>query len=75
MTAKKVDLSEFRRIRKAGCGFANLTIKPEHVDVLKAAMQTDDISHSGIHEWMKAYGYEVSLESVGKHRTGRCVCK
>ena len=33
----EIDLSEFRRVRKAGCSFANLAIKDEDVDTLKAA--------------------------------------
>ena len=80
-TAKKpvpptpeIDLSEFRRIKKPGCGFANLKIKPEHVDVLRAAMQEEEISSAGIHEWMKKRGYSISQEAVRKHRRGVCVC-
>jgi hypothetical protein len=75
VTAKKIDLSEFRRIRRAGCNFANLPLKDEHVEVLKAAMQADDISGSGIHEWLKSKGYVIGKESINKHRDGRCVCR
>jgi hypothetical protein len=75
MVAKKeIDLSEFRRIRKPGCTFANLKFRPEHVDVLRAAMQSDDISGAGIHEWLKKNGYAIGIESVKKHRAGSCVC-
>jgi hypothetical protein len=75
MATKDIDLSEFRRIRRAGCNFANLTIKPEHVEVLKAAMQSDDISAAAIHDWMKAHGYYIGKDSVQKHRIGKCVCQ
>jgi hypothetical protein len=69
-----VDLSEFRRKKKPGCGFANLDLKPEHLEVLKAAMQADDISNRGILEWMTQRGYEVGKEALANHRAGRCVC-
>ena len=71
---KEIDLSEFRRIKKPGCGFANLKLKPEHVEILKAAMQDDEISGDGIREWMKKNGYQISTESIRKHRRGTCVC-
>ena len=76
MAAKKptVDLSEFRRIRKPGCNFANVEIREEHVETLKAAMQAPDISGSGIHDWMKSKGYIIGKEAIIKHRTGRCSC-
>lgn len=76
MATKKpeIDLSEFRRIRKAGCNFAQLDLKPEHVEVLKAAMQAPDISGAGIHDWMKSKGYSIGKETVIKHREGRCAC-
>jgi hypothetical protein len=75
MTAKKeIDLSEFRRKVIPGCGFSHLVIKPEHVEVLKAAMQAEDISGAGIHEWMKHRGYQISEEAIRKHRRGVCVC-
>lgn len=75
MPAKpEIDLSEFRRVRKSGCAFANLTIKDEHVDTLKAAMQADDISGGSIHEWLKKRGYSISADSVRNHRRGTCVC-
>ena len=74
MATKDIDLSEFRRIRKAGCSFANLNIKPEHVEVLKAAMQADDISVRGIHDWLKAHDYRVGKEAIQNHRLGRCTC-
>ena len=70
----EVDLSEFRRIKKAGCNFVNLPLKPEHIDVLRAAMRADDISGAGIHDWLKSKGYTIGKESVIKHREGRCVC-
>lgn len=70
----EIDLSEFRRVRKAGCGFANLAIKDEDVDTLKAAMQADDISGASIHEWMKKRGYSISEDMIRKHRKGVCVC-
>jgi repressor of nif and glnA expression len=61
-------------VTKPGCGFANLNIKPEHVETLKAAMQADDISGASIHEWLKKRGYHISEEMVRKHRRGVCVC-
>lgn len=73
-TKPKIDLSEFRRIRKAGCNFANLDLKPEHVETLKAAMQAGDISSAGIHDWMKDHGYQIGKETIVKHRNGRCTC-
>ena len=77
MTAKKpeIDLSEFRRIRKPGCNFANLDIKPEHVETLRAAMQAPDISGAGIHDWMKSKDYVIGKEAIIKHRAGRCSCR
>lgn len=77
MPAKKVsvvDLSEFRRTTKPGCGFGRLTIDDSHADTLKAAMTADDISSASIHEWMKKREYVVSLESIRKHRRGVCSC-
>ena len=76
MTAKKleIDLSEFRRIRKPGCSFANLNIKPDHVETLKAAMQAPDISGASIHEWRKKRGYSIGADTLERHRSGRCTC-
>ena len=76
MAAKtvEIDLSEFRRKPVAGCGFARLQIKAEHVDTLRAAMQADDISGASIQEWLKKRGYSISEDSVRKHRKGVCVC-
>ena len=74
MVTKDIDLSEFRRIRKAGCPFARLDIKPEHAVNLKGAMQADDISGNAIHEWLKDRHYAIGVDSVRKHREGRCTC-
>ena len=71
----EVDLSEFRRVRQAGCAFSRLAIKPEHVDVLRAAMQADDISGASIHDWLKDHGYQIGKEAIMKHRSGRCLCR
>jgi hypothetical protein len=73
--APVIDLSEFRRIRKPGCAFAQLELKPEHVDVLKAAMQAPDISGAAVWEWLKDKKYVIGKESVLKHREGRCICQ
>ena len=70
----EIDLSEFRRKPVAGCGFANLKLKPEHVETIKAAMQAPDVSGAGIHQWLKKRGYQISEESVRKHRNGACRC-
>ncbi len=72
--APEIDLSEFRRLPSVGCGFARLAIKSEHVETLKAAMQADDISGQAIQDWLKKKGYQISTESIRKHRTGRCIC-
>jgi hypothetical protein len=72
--AQEIDLSEFRRKPVSGCGFSRLDIKAEHVATLKAAMQAEDISGSSIHEWLKKRGYQISEESVRKHRKGTCSC-
>jgi hypothetical protein len=70
----EIDLSEFRRVKKAGCNFANLELKPEHVEVLKAAMQAPDISGQSIHDWLKARQYVIGVDTLRKHREGRCAC-
>lgn len=70
-----VDLSDFRRIRKAGCSFAQIDLKPEHADALRGAMQAPDISNAGIHDWMRSKGYDIGRESIAKHRAGRCICR
>ena len=75
MAVKQPDLSEFRRIKKAGCGFAQINLKPEHVDTVKAAMQAQDISGRAIYEWLQSKGYGVGKESVIKHRAGNCSCR
>ena len=72
--APEIDLSEFRRMPTAGCGFARLPIKSEHVETLKAAMQAQDISGSSIREWLQKREYMISTDSIRKHRSGTCVC-
>ena len=68
-----VDLSEFRKIPKAGCRFAQLDLKEEHVEKLKAVMQSDEYSASEIHRVMVVnWKYSIGKESVAKHRNGTC---
>jgi Fe2+ or Zn2+ uptake regulation protein len=75
MAAKKeIDLSEFRKIRKAGCQFANLKLDPDHVEVLQTVMKDDEYSAAGIHEWMRKRGYQIGLGSLKSHRNGTCIC-
>ena len=72
--APEIDLSEFRRRPTAGCGFARLQIKADHVETLRAAMQSHDISGSSIREWLQKRHYMISTGSILKHRNGTCVC-
>ena len=69
-----LDLSEFRRIRKPGCNFSHLELKPEHVEIVKAAMQAEDISAAAVHDWLIDKGYRIGLDTLKKHRAGRCTC-
>ena len=72
--APEIDLSEFRRRPTLGCGFSRLSLKAEHVETLKAAMQSPDISGASIREWLTKRQYMISTDSILKHRNGTCVC-
>lgn len=74
--AKKVDLSEFRRIRKPGCTFAQLDFTQEQLEKLRIVMPSTDYSTRGIHEVLTSkWGFSIAEESLRKHRDGKCLCQ
>ena len=52
-----------------------LTLSPEDLDTLDAALADPSIQTTRIHAALRAMGYDIGAHSLQRHRRGACKCE